>query len=261
METDPRRWISALRTSHDALVTLVAALSPEQLTAPSYCGDWDVAQVLAHIGSGAEIALLQLERALARSPQLDRADFTVIWDRWSAYAPDDKANEMSVWDRRYVSVLEGLDDETLASLRMSLFGMEFDAVGVVGIRLGEHAVHSWDVAVAFDAGAQVLPTSVELLVDRLPFIAGRVGRPEGAKTKGQIEVRTARPERRLLLSIANNVALTEDVEGQPDGVLDLPAEAFLRLVHGRLDAGHTPPRTHAEGIADLDELRQVFPGI
>ena len=36
--------------------------------------------------------------------------FPVIWDRWNALDPIDKASEMVVWDRRYVSVLQGLDD-------------------------------------------------------------------------------------------------------------------------------------------------------
>ena len=40
--------------------------------------------------------------------------------------------------------------------------------------------------------------------------------------------------------------------------LVLPAEAFARLVYGRLDPDHTPP---VEGDAEsLDELRKVFPG-
>ena len=40
--------------------------------------------------------------------------------------------------------------------------------------------------------------------------------------------------------------------------LALPAEAFIRLVYGRLDPAHTPPVETRR--ADLDGLRQVFPG-
>jgi hypothetical protein len=42
---------------------------------------------------------------------------------------------------------------------------------------------------------------------------------------------------------------------EPD--LEIPAEAFIRLVYGRLDPGHTPT---TGGPADLGELRKVFPG-
>jgi hypothetical protein len=44
--------------------------------------------------------------------------------------------------------------------------------------------------------------------------------------------------------------------GEPD--LVLPAEAFIRLVYGRLDADHTPA---VAGSADLDALRAAFPGV
>ena len=40
--------------------------------------------------------------------------------------------------------------------------------------------------------------------------------------------------------------------------LVLPAEAFCRLVYGRLDAAHTPVVTGDAAV--LDSLRAVFPG-
>ena len=45
------------------------------------------------------------------------------------------------------------------------------------------------------------------------------------------------------------------VLAEPD--LELPAEALVRLVYGRLDPDHTPA---VRGGADLDVLRGVFPG-
>jgi uncharacterized protein (TIGR03083 family) len=260
MENDPHRWVKALRVSHDALVTQVLDLTPDQLGQGSYCRDWDVAQVLSHMGSGAEISLLGLERVLVNRPPLNREDFPVIWERWNGLSPTDKASEMIVWDRRRVSVLQGLDDKVLKTLRMNIFGMDLDVVGVVGLSLGEHAVHSWDVAVSFDPTAEVLYSSVELLVDRLPFAAGRLAKPERASRKSQIKVRTSHPDRHFLLSIGDSVALTKDVEGPVDGTLDMTSAALLRLVYGRLDPDHTPPGTTGAGSADLDELRKVFAG-
>lgn len=49
------RTIAALRAHHDELAAVVAGLSDEQLTAPSGSADWKVADVLSHLGSGAEI--------------------------------------------------------------------------------------------------------------------------------------------------------------------------------------------------------------
>ena len=53
------------------------------------------------------------------------------------------------------------------------------------------------------------------------------------------------------------VSVEPNTAPDADAELVLPAEAFVRLVYGRLDPGHTPP---VEGDADLDELRAVFPG-
>src|SRR5918995_2159498 len=55
MEHDARVWIAALRGAHERLVTFVAGASADDLVHPSMCADWDVAQVLSHPGSGAEI--------------------------------------------------------------------------------------------------------------------------------------------------------------------------------------------------------------
>ena len=69
---------------------------------------------------------------------------------------------------------------------------------------------------------------------------------------------------RAFVATRDFVALTADsvtfsaepADGQQQ--LVLPAEAFARLVYGRLDPDHTPP---FDGDADiLDELRKVFPG-
>jgi hypothetical protein len=40
----------------------------------------------------------------------------------------------------------------------------------------------------------------------------------------------------------------------------LPAEAFIRLLYGRLDPDHTPSSVTTDG-ADLDVLRRAFPGV
>jgi len=54
------------------------------------------------------------------------------------------------------------------------------------------------------------------------------------------------------------VSLTA-TEADPAVDVELPAEAFVRLVYGRLDPDHTPP-FHGEATA-LDQLRHAFPGL
>ena len=55
--------ISALRSTHDELAAVVRDLDDEQLLAPSGASEWPVAQVLSHLGSGAEIGLATLRAA------------------------------------------------------------------------------------------------------------------------------------------------------------------------------------------------------
>jgi hypothetical protein len=71
-------------------------------------------------------------------------------------------------------------------------------------------------------------------------------------------VSTTEPERDLTLEIGDTVSLVPSAPDQSPPDLVLPAEAFVRLVYGRLDPAHTPP-LETRGI-DLDELRRVFPG-
>ncbi|MFI4927900.1 MAG: hypothetical protein ACHP7E_09475, partial [Burkholderiales bacterium] len=65
----------------------------------------------------------------------------------------------------------------------------------------------------------------------------RHGPPYGRAFR--LRVRTSAPERTLSLAVGEGVELTEE-DGAADGELRLPAEAFLRLVYGRLDPAHTP---------------------
>jgi len=46
-----------------------------------------------------------------------------------------------------------------------------------------------------------------------------------------------------------------------DGQVQLPAEALVRLVYGRLDPGHTPPVEVTGDAVLLDRARAVFPGL
>ena len=111
------------------------------------------------------------------------------------------------------------------------------------MRLSEHAVHTWDVAVALDPAAEVAPDAVELLLVQLPMLAGWTGKTDGGPFR--LRLRGTEPEADFLLEVADKVALVpwpgEGPAGATaDGQVQLPAEALLRLVYGRLDPGHTP---------------------
>lgn len=258
MSSDPRTWIGVLRNSHERLVTLAEPLTSEQLREKSYCTDWSIAQVLSHLGSGAEIGTLTLAASLDGGGELDRDAFPPIWDAWNNRTPEQQAADCLTSDEEHVRRLEQLTDAELDGIRLSLFGMDLDAAGLVGMRLGEHAVHTWDVAASLDPAAAVAPDATALLIGNLQRVLRFAGKPAGDSFR--VRIRTTDPDGDYLLTVADPVSMTDWTDGEAaDGEIRMPAEALLRLVYGRLDAGHTPAGVSAEGV-DLDRLRKVFPG-
>jgi uncharacterized protein (TIGR03083 family) len=256
LETSPGPWIAVLRSSHERLQAVAGPLDLGQLEQPSYCSKWSIAQVLAHLGSGAEIFSLWLDASLSGQEPPGREAFGPIWDSWNARNPQAQASDALQIDRVLAEQMESLDSDQLAGLHLQMFGMDLDAAGLARIRVGEHAVHTWDVAVALDPAATVAPDAVGLLIDTLGPLVSRAGKPDGVQRR--LRVSTTDPERDFILATGESVTLTpnDGEEGLPE--LRLPAEAFLRLVYGRLDPAHTPP-VQASGV-DLDELRGIFPG-
>ena len=263
MESDPRKWIATLRNSHERLAALVRPLSPEQLRERSFCSDWSIAQVLSHLGSGAEIALLMLPGALGDTEPVSRDAFQPVWDTWNAKSPDDQAADALASDEKHVSTLEQLSDADLGRVKLPFFGMDLDSVGMIRLRLGEHALHTWDVAVTRDSDATVSPDAAALLIDNVPqFLAPRLGKPQERPFAARI--RTTGPDRDYLLTAAEAVSMTDwpgdgDTGAAAASEISMPAEALLRASYGRLDADHTPAQTQA-APADLDRLRKIFPG-
>ena len=172
METDPDRWIAAVRHSHDALRALAGPLTAEQLRQRSYDSEWSIAQVLSHLGSQAEVFGLWLEAGLTGQEPPGQEVFGPIWEAWNTRSPQAQAADSLQANEALVERLESLDDGQRERFRLLLFGMDLDIAGLARMRLSEHAVHSWDVAVALDPSARVAPEAVGLLIDTLGQLAG-----------------------------------------------------------------------------------------
>ncbi|MHB1989137.1 MAG: maleylpyruvate isomerase family mycothiol-dependent enzyme [Acidimicrobiales bacterium] len=256
MENAPEPWILALRHSHDALSAVAETLGNDRLQSPSYDSDWSIAQVLSHLGSGAEIFALILDAGVSGDEPPSRESFPAIWDAWNSRSPEAQAADALERDGVLVAKFEALDAAQLGRLHLELFGRDVDSAGVARMRLSEHAIHTWDIAVALDPGTEVAPDAVELLVDTLDVLVARTGKA-GSKKK-RVRVTTSNPGRQFVLEIAASVTLTAGSVEEPLPHLQLPAEAFVRLVYGRLDPAHTPA-VEVDGI-ELEELRGVFPG-
>jgi uncharacterized protein (TIGR03083 family) len=226
----------------------------------SYCDDWTLAEVLSHLGSQAEIFARFLESGLEGGAPPSQEEFPAIWDAWNRRTSRVQARDSAEANERLIARLEGLDDERLATLRVQMFGMNLDAVGLLGIRLSEHAIHAWDVAVALDPTTLVAPDAVTLLVDRLPEMAAGVGRSQSSSS--EVDIRTTGPERafRLVTGGVRLEPLTESTDAGGRPTMRLPSEALLRLVYGRLASTAPSLDSISTCGVELDDLRTIFPG-
>lgn len=256
MQTSPAPWIEAMRHSHDTLRAIAGPLDASQLERRSYASEWSIAQVLSHLGSQAEIFSLFLDAGLSGQDPPGQDAFPPIWESWEAKSPRTQAADALRADHAVTARFESLNAAQREQLRLQAFGIDLDTAGLARLRLGEHAIHTWDIAVALDPAATVAADAVSLLVDALGPLAAGTARPGGQQRR--LRVSTTSPVRHYMLDIGERVTLTptDGVGLRPE--LALPAEALVRLVHGRLDPAHTPP-VESRNV-DLDELRQVFPG-
>ncbi len=256
--SEPAGPIAALRASHDRLAALVRGLATEAYTAQAYPKEWNIAAVLSHLGSGAEITALAFDAALAGAEPPGRDAHPPIWDRWNAKAPAAQVHDSIEINEKLVARFERLTPDQRANLRVGSFLGLVDVDTLARLRLNEHAVHTWDVAVSVDPMATVGPEAVGYVLDGLGAVAAWSGRANGLSTV--VSVVTTDPERELALHLGESVTLEPATGSEAEvATLRLPAEALVRLVYGRLDAAHTPPLT-LTGL-ELDDLRAVFPGI
>jgi uncharacterized protein (TIGR03083 family) len=237
---------------------LVGPLGPDALKAPSKAQEWTIAQVMSHLGSQADIFAAILDAAREDRPLPGPEAFPPVWDKWNALSPERQASDSLAANEAFVAQAEALSEAQLDDLRFAMFGMDLDMAGFLQMRLSEHAVHSWDIAAALDATASVAPDAVELLIDTLPEMVRRVGKPQDRPLR--VRVVTADPHRDLRLTVDDAVSI-EPADGAPtDGILHLPAEAFVRLVYGRLGDSAAPSIVLEGDGLTLDRLRSVFPG-
>ena len=211
VETDARRWISALRGSHERLTAFAAGLDDDGLDTQSICTDWTWPRCWGTSGarrrSDSRLGKPTWRGAYRQAPKTNPP----IWDRWNAMPPREAAAVFAVADRRLLEALEGLDADQLDTVRSSLAFLPepIDVASAVGFRLGEHALHSWDVFATFDAGATLAADATELLIDRLPVMVGMIGRftPRERPDRGDHDLgRDGDPARRYALELGDAVS-------------------------------------------------------
>jgi uncharacterized protein (TIGR03083 family) len=256
--TDPTPWIGAVRASHDRLAGIVGSLDSDDLRKQSYAKEWSIADVLSHLGSGAEIFELAVNAGLGGEPPAQE-DNQRIWDAWNAKSPEEQAADSIAANESLVSRVESLTPDQLDAFRVTMFGgMVMDIAGLLRLRLGEHAVHTWDVAVAVDPSARVSPDAVDLLVGGLSQLMQWVGKKAADPTV--IAVTTTEPDGTYTLDTGGVILTPGAAETPASASLELTSEALLRLVYGRADESAVASGELRMTNVTLPELQAIFPG-
>ncbi len=247
--------LAALRSSTEQLGTLVAPLDDDALGHRAYPSEWSVADVMSHIGSSAEIMQRRVDDARLGQPTPD--DFAPsVWDIWNAKSVRARADDGLRADRALIDALDELAGAGGGALEFAMGPMTFDFANFVGLRLNEQLLHTWDIDVSLDPSAALPATGAAIAVDNVSLVGRYTARPTGATRT--INARTTNPTRSFTVALTPESVkyAVGDDEAEPD--VTLPAEAWIRLVYGRLDAEHTPA---FEGdVTALETLRQVYPG-
>ncbi|MCU1655855.1 MAG: hypothetical protein JWO57_511, partial [Pseudonocardiales bacterium] len=169
--------LAALRRSHDRLVAALEGLTDTQVAGPSYDDDWSIGQVASHLGSGAEIFGLFLDAGLSETAAPGIEQIQPIWDRWNAKSPAEQARDAISADAAFLNRLDSLTADERRQWRLDMFGGEQTLASLLRMRLAEHALHTWDVLVVLDPAEAVAADAVELIIDTLPGLVGRAGKP------------------------------------------------------------------------------------
>lgn len=246
---------NVLASSVERLAALASPLDEQALRTPAYPSEWSIAQVLSHLGSGAEIFRARLEAALGGPPVGDE-QARAVWAAWDAKPEGAQRDDALAADAGLLARIRALTGDEQARFRASLGPMELDFPTFVKFRLNEHVLHTWDIEVALDAAATLPTDAAGAVIDNLGLIAGFAGKPVGDDVT--IGVATTDPVRSFRLDLRRDrVALTPDDTAGAD--ITMPSEAFVRLVYGRLDPDHTPTIDDPRALLAL--LRRAFPGM
>lgn len=259
--------IAVLRSLHEDLAAVVPDLSDDQLTGPSGASEWTLAQVLSHLGSGAEIGLATLRSAADGTPPPGNDLGPSVWARWDAKSPQQQAAAFLESDAALVEAFEAMGPEQRDGLLVDVgfLPAPLSLGGFAGMRLGEAAQHAWDVRVGLDPTATLDSEAAGVMCQHwsgeLAPLLGFTGKADTLDEPARLQVGSTP----WVLSIEDAVRLApssgaSEAAEQATATFTGELEALARLVAGRLGPSYTPPGTEVTGNVTLNDLRRVFPG-
>ena len=132
--------LDALRSSATGLRDLASTMSESQLTGRAYPTDWNIAQVLSHLGSSAVIMQRRLEDALAGQATPD--DYVPgVWNVWNAKTPVQQRGDALAADAALLARIEAVTPEERSDFGFAMGPMTFGFKEFVSLRLRARSAH------------------------------------------------------------------------------------------------------------------------
>jgi uncharacterized protein (TIGR03083 family) len=263
---DARRLAGLLRAEYDELLAYLQGLPAEGWTEQSACADWQVYQVASHLGSGPRITIGVLEAGLRGAEPMTDEQRRAVWGYFDGLKPDAMLPAFQQANDAFFQLLDSLTDDELGR---SVFwiGSEAPVATVFAGRLNEQTLHTWDIRWARDKQARLAPATLPdaLEFNLRPWTIGRLTQPERAEqlVGKTIELQHSQPDGVVSMEVrSDGVTAAEGRAASPDLTVQLPSEAFVRLIWGRYDvqAAHESGELKLSRPDLAEPLQALFPG-
>ena len=228
-----------LRKQLQTLGAELGALDAAGWGAPSWCDGWAVQDVAAHMAESNDRFFQIVSAALQNGPVPEFTPASRAERQAAVKARGGKAIVTQLQERGYATfdLLEGASGEALGRT-VTVPAGTLSLAQIAPQRLSECTLHSWDIRYGRDAAATLDAAAVPLLLDGIIAAAPRLA-SKGAAMAQQAVYRielTGSGAGDVTLAIGDG-ALKANRGAPAESVVTLrmPAEAFIRLVWGRLD--------------------------
>jgi uncharacterized protein (TIGR03083 family) len=240
--------VKVARQATDTLTQELGQLGPSEWETPRACGDWTVAEVVAHLAGAAERYALYIRRALegiAEPPDgasfvTDRPTYSESIKQRAVQARRDFGEDLlgpfAAKGLALVELFESLQPGDWERPTFHAAGV-LPAEGLLSWRIAELNLHRWDILNALGREPHLLGDSLEPLVDWLPswlravFIPGEV---LGRSVRYRIELGPPLSSVVGLELHGDRFDLDHTAGGPADAVLSADPEIFILVATGRL---------------------------
>lgn len=230
------------RREVDAFRDYLKKLPEKRWLNQSFCTDWTIKDIAEHqVAQG--FLMLDAAHASLRGTELPIFGPETL-NRYTASLQDlnrlELADKLAHVTHDFYDLLDRASPEQLARPAAALFGnLSLSTIG--SVRLSELSLHSWDVRVVDDLTARISRESLPLLfpglVSFLPFLANREAAGQMPATTYQFEIKGPVKGPVALSFDGGQIISQPGYAEQPDVIVKLDSEVFLRMAWGRARLG------------------------